>query len=59
TVEMVFDPKSLGTTDTVATISIILIYIMVCAAVVTAVMRSNGGGKKRPDIVENESAVEN
>ncbi len=58
TVEMVFDPKSLGTTDTVATISIILIYIMVCAAVVTAVMRSNGGGKKRPDIVENESAVE-
>ncbi|MDE6116463.1 MAG: YfhO family protein [Duncaniella sp.] len=59
TVEMVFDPKSLGATDTVATISIILIYIMVCAAVVTAVMRSNGGGKKRPDIVENESAVEN
>lgn len=40
TVEMVFDPKSLHTTTTVAYISIILIYLGALAAVATWAMRS-------------------
>lgn len=38
-VEMIFDPESLKTTDTLATVAIILIYLIVCAAIVAGVVR--------------------
>lgn len=39
TIEMVFDPQSLRTTDTAATVAIILIYILALGAIVMAVIR--------------------
>ncbi|MCM1137954.1 MAG: YfhO family protein [Muribaculum sp.] len=39
TIEMVFDPQSLRTTDTAATVAIILIYILALGATVAAVIR--------------------
>lgn len=48
TVEMVFDPESLHTTDTLATVSIIVIYLL-CAAAVGMFIFQNYKGRKESD----------
>lgn len=44
TIEMVFDPASIRTTDTVASISVIIIYLLCAGAIAAAVVRT----RKKP-----------
>ena len=46
TVDMVFDPKSLQTTDTAATVAIILIYILALGAIAIGIYRFAKPDKK-------------
>lgn len=53
TIEMRFDPKSVHTTTTAAYISIALIYLLLIAAVVVAVMRFNS----KPKLTEKQDGT--
>lgn len=46
TIEMTFDPKSIHTTSTVATISVILIYLALIAAIALSFKALTGSGQK-------------
>ncbi len=49
TVEMVFDPESIRTTDTVASVSVIVIYLLCAGAIAAAVVRARKDDKKPQD----------